>query len=164
MDQNIKDIDKASGPDASRYNFFLKIHKSIVSPGFYIAATAFSPKTIILFVVQMCLFTAAISGGAYTYYALNDKTGLPAVLPDVLPGMSINKGTLDPARPAPYVPEKPYVAKSLNILFCLPGVFDALPDSFVVVDTSALVNKKTSRAQLLLTSSNFEINTGNGAY
>jgi hypothetical protein len=112
----------------------------------------------------MCLLTALISGGAYTYYALNDKTGLPAVLPDVLPGMSINKGTLDPARPTPYVPEKPYVAKSLNILFCLPGAFDALPDSFVVVDTSALVNKKVSKAQLLLTSRNFEINTGNGAY
>jgi hypothetical protein len=163
MDQK-KEIDQIYETDASRYNFFLKIHKSIITPGFYTAVANFAPKTIILFVIQMCLLTALISGGAYTYYSLNDKTGLPAVLPDILPGMSINKGTLDPARPTPYVPEKTYVAKGLNILFCLPGVFDALPDSFVVVDTSALVNKKVSKAQLLLTSRNFEINTGNGAY
>jgi hypothetical protein len=50
-----------------RINFFLKIHKSIVLPDFFAAATNFSGKTVCIFVAQLCLLTAAISGGAYTY-------------------------------------------------------------------------------------------------
>lgn len=124
-------------PPEERINFFLKIHKSIIAPEFFGAIAGFSGKTVCIFVVQMCLLTAAISGGAYTYYALDVNKGLPAGISEMLPGMSLKNGVLDPGRPTPYYPSRRSVSNVLNVVFCVPGLFDEAVDSSVVVDTAA---------------------------
>ena len=120
-----------------RKNFFLKIHKSIVSPEFYTAISGFSGKTVWIFFAQLCFLTAAISGGAYTYYALDVNKGLPARISEMLPGMSLKNGVLDPGRSTPYYPSKSSVSNVMNVVFCVPGLFDEAADSSIVVDTAA---------------------------
>ena len=141
-----------------RINFFLKIHKSVVSPDFYVAIVNFSGKTACIFVVQLCLLTAAISGSAYTYYALDVNKGLPARISEMLPGMSLKNGVLDPGRPTPYYPSKSSVSNVLNMVFCVPGLFDEAPDSSIVVDTApGKTLEKNARSKVLLASRSLEI-------
>ena len=142
-----------------KHHFFAIVHKSIVSPSFYREVRHYPPAYALKFVVQMCLITALISGAAFTYYALDADRGLPSVVPGVFPGMSLNNGTLDPGRPTPYVPEKAPVIRFLNGLMCVPDAFDALPDSFIVVDTSSNAPKKTPGAQLVFSDRFFFIKT-----
>jgi len=141
-----------------KLNFFLKIHKSVVVPDFYRLVAGFSAKTVFVFVAQMCLLTALISGCALTYYALDLKTGLPAKVPEMLPGMSFKNGVLDPGRPTPFVPSKSSVSSVFETIFRMPGIIDDAPESLVVVDTSqkALADKK-SPSRVLLTSKSLEI-------
>jgi hypothetical protein len=159
---NNTDIDKTASGNAVHCNFFVKIHKSIVSPGFYNSVVKFPFKAVIFFVLQMCLLTSLISGGAFTYYSIDVSRGLPALLPEVFPGMSIKKGTFDPGRSTPYFVDGSYAAKTLNMLFCMPGMFDVMPDSFIVVDTSENTALKNNGARLIFRSKYFEVNTGSG--
>lgn len=148
-------------PPEERINFFLKIHKSIVSPDFYRTNANFSGKTVCIFVAQLCLLTAAISGAAYTFYALNIDKGLPARISEMLPGMSIKNGVLDPGRPTPYYPSKSSVSNALNMLFCVPGLFDEAADSSVVVDTATgRTLGNADRAKVLLASRSLEVQSG----
>jgi hypothetical protein len=141
-----------------KINFFASVHKSILSPEFYRSVQSYSPWTVIKFVMQMCLMTALISGAAFTYYALDDQRGLPSIVSQVFPGMSLKNGVLDPGRATPFIPEKAYVGKMLNMLLCMPGAFDALPDSFLVVDTSKNAMEK-STAEIMFSDRYFAIKT-----
>jgi Protein of unknown function (DUF1189) len=148
---------KQLAPD-ERINFFLKIHRSVVSPDFYATAAGFSGKTVFIFVVQLCLLTAAINGAAYTYYALDVNKGLPARISQMLPGMSLKNGVLDPGRRTPYYPSKTSVSNVLNVVFCVPGLFDEVADSSIVVDTAAgRTLGNSSREKVLLASRFLEI-------
>jgi hypothetical protein len=119
-------------------SFFVKIHKSIVSPDYYISVKYFPFGRVLLFFVQLCFFTALVGGGAATYHSLNTNKGLPAQISQMLPGMSINNGVFNPGRATPYIPEKSSVAAVFNTLSCMPGFFDSIATSFLVVDTSAV--------------------------
>ena len=125
----------ASSPQDS---FFVKIHRSVVSPDFYISARLFPFGWVILFFGQLCLITTLVSGVAATLYSLNINKGLPAQVSQMLPGMAIKNGVLDPGRATPYIPEKPSVSAVFNTLSCMPGFFDSIASSFLVVDTSLL--------------------------
>jgi hypothetical protein len=141
-----------------KFNFFLKIHKSVLVPDFYRAIAGFSAKTVILFVVKMCLLTALISGCALTYYALDMKTGLPAKVPEMLPGMSFKNGMLDPGRQTPFIPSKASVSGVFETIFRMPGIIDDAPESLVVVDTAlSRVSDKNFVSRVLLTAKTLEI-------
>ena len=156
---NLKNDSPLIDPLPQKFNFFATVHKSILSADFYRNVRYFSPVTALKFVLQMCLLTALISGAAYTYYAFDDQRGLPAIVPEVFPGMSLKNGLLDPGRSTPFAPEKAYSVKMLNMLFCMPGVFDVLPDSFIVVDTSLGALEKHSIAQLIVSDRFFALKT-----
>lgn len=126
-----------------RINFFLKVHSSIVSPDYYTSIADFSVKTVGVFVLQVCFLTAVITGGAYTFYALDADKGLPARITAMLPGMSIKNGVLDPGRTTPFYPSKSSVSNVIDMVFCIPGLFEEAADSSIVVDT---MDGKTLRA------------------
>jgi hypothetical protein len=132
-------------PAASEQDsFFVKIHKSIVTPAFYVDVRFFSFGRAVLFFVQMCVITALICGGSATYFALNKEKGLPTQISQMLPGMSIQNGVLNPGRATPYIPEQWAVSSVFNTLSTLPGFFDSVSTSFLIVDTSSAQLPKPS--------------------
>ena len=149
--------------DLGKYNFFSIVHKSIISADFYRIVSQFRLRRVLLFVVSMCIVSAVISGAGYTYYALDKQRGLPALAAAVFPGMALKKGSLDPGRLDAYIPDKAAVAKLLNMLLCMPGTFNDMPDSFVVIDTSAAALAAEARGQILFSRQCIAVKTQSSA-
>jgi hypothetical protein len=155
--QNISELPKSP---KKRFNFFLSVHKSIVSPDFYCEVVGFSIRKIFLFVMQLCLITGLIAGFASTYYALDREKGLPTVISELLPGMSIKNGVLDPGRATPYFPSAPYVFSLFKLLSSSSDMADFSADSFIVVDTSAAPSRPGAVNSVVLSARDLEIQSG----
>lgn len=136
-------------------NTFTVLHRSIFSPQFYREARSFSRGKAFRFVVAICCITACITGASRTYYAFDETDGIPAQAAAAFFGMEIRDGRLDPHVKTPYVPEVSHLSILLNTVFCLPHLFDSLPDSFVVVDTAPQALSAMRPATQILLSANY---------
>jgi hypothetical protein len=105
------------------------------------------------------MLVTCIAGIARTWYALDPATGIAAEVSALLNGMELKNGSLDPRRPTPFVPGTQHLSNLLGIVFAMPQAFDGLPDSVLVVDTSAGAAKRASAAtRFLLTSTSLIVN------
>ena len=142
-------------------SLFGDLHSSIFSARFYESISEKSAGEAVRFFIIVCIGTAIISGAAHTYYSFDKKTGIAAHVSAMLNGMEFKNGSLDPHRATPYVPGTVHLEKLLNTLFCMPGFFTELPDSFFIVDTSTSArSRKSPRTQILMGERYLYINPG----
>lgn len=118
-------------------SFFLQLHRSIVDPSFYRDVLDFSGIKVAGFFFRLIFFAALLCGIANTYYLLDQDKGLPARLEALFPGMEIKDGNLIPNQPVPYSPPSYLIAPVLDLLLSSSHFFDSMPESFIIVDTSA---------------------------
>jgi hypothetical protein len=142
-------------------NSLVALHKSIFSGEFYKDVVEMPARSVLLFLVLVCLGTSLICGLSHTFYAFDKTSGLAERAAAVLGGMEISGGTLIPHRQTPYVPESLLVSGFLEALLFLPRSYAHLPDSFVIVDTSArALSRASPNAMVLLTARSLTVNPG----
>jgi hypothetical protein len=140
-------------------HFFTLVHKSIVSGRFYTEISGMRPWHAVRFVVIASVLATCVAGVSRAWYALDPVTGIAAEVSALLNGMEFKDGSLDPRRPTPFVPGTQHLSNLLGIVFAMPQAFDGLPDSVLVVDTSAGASKKAGAAtRFLLTSKSLIVN------
>jgi hypothetical protein len=140
-------------------NFFALVHKSIFSGRFYAGIAGMRVGQIVRYVAIATALASCIAGVSRTWYALRPATGIAAEVSALLDGMELKNGTLDPHRPTPFVPGIRHLANLLGLVFAVPQAFDALPDSILVVDTSAGAQQGAGAGiRFLLTSTSFIVN------
>jgi len=142
-------------------NIFATIHKSIFSGEFYEGIPAMPGRKALQFLLVICLSTAIICGFSHLYYALDPEAGLAAETAGSLGGIEITNGVLNPHRTVPYIPDNLRVSRMFELLFCLPRSSALVPDSFVVVDTSAKSSAHLGpNTMFLLTARRLIVNPG----
>jgi hypothetical protein len=140
-------------------NILATLHKSTFSGEFYETVLAMPARRVAKFFVLVCLSTAVISGLAHLYYAMDAASGLAVETAEVLGGIELNNGVVDPHRPVPYIPDNTHVSRAFELVFSLPQSAALMPDSFVIVDTNAGSAARMSPNTLfLLTSQRLIVN------
>ena len=90
---------------------------------------------------------------------MDAASGLAAETAEVLGGIELNNGVLNPHRPVPYIPDNAHVSRAFELVFSLPQSAALVPDSFVVVDTNAgSVARMGPNTLFLLTSRGLIVN------
>jgi hypothetical protein len=81
------------------------------------------------------VFAAGLAGGASHYRLLSrEQTGLPAVLPAVIPG-GFEQGRLVVHEPQPHIPNNIFLTRLMALVSYQDIGAMAVPDSFLVIDT-----------------------------
>lgn len=117
-------------------SFLVRIHRSIVDPKFYVEVARFPVRSVLLFLLQVTVVANLICAATHTMRILNVRTGLPAILPYMLPGMAVVDGHLVSEKTTPFVPNPGTLARFVSVINDVPVAPEYLPDSLVVVDTA----------------------------
>lgn len=142
-------------------NVFVALHKSIFSGEFYKGVIGLTAGGIIKFLLLVCLGTALISGISHLYYVVGPSSNLDAEISQAFGGIELDSGLLRPHRPLPYIPDNAHVSKAFAQLFFIPQSSAFVPDSFVIIDTSASALRHVSSSTMfLLTGKRLVVNPG----
>lgn len=132
----------------------------MVDPAWHTKPQASSFRSAIFYFIRIALLAGLCAGVAHTGYALYSKNSLAKQLAQVLPNSEIKSGRLIPAMPVPALVNTERLSTALTMLFMING-FEALPDSFVVVDTTGTIRVgDRSTVRLLLTADKLIVNPG----
>ncbi len=117
--------------------FFNFVHRSIFDPSFYKEASTFSRKIVVLYFIELLLFTVLLTGVAHSYYLLHPQRGISSKIEGIFSGMEIIDGVLYPNRATPYFPPSYLMNPVLEQFIGNAQVLNGSTDSILVVDTSA---------------------------
>jgi hypothetical protein len=116
-------------------NPLLVLHRSIFDPSIYRETAAAPLSAVLLFVVFLTLLTAIIGTVANTVYFLDPVKGFAPALSRVLKDVRFVDGQLVSDKATPRLPDQGALREAMVLMFGMPEVMQALPDSFVVIDT-----------------------------
>ncbi|MBD3315375.1 MAG: DUF1189 domain-containing protein [Chitinivibrionales bacterium] len=143
--------------------FFCLIHRSVVDPSLAEEVLTYRLRRVIGFVLALTLVAATAESVSHAFALANPRTGLPAVLPRLLPGMELRSGKLVAEQEMPWAANPFDVGDLLSLMTGLPYK-ETPPGSLLVVDTreGATIDAGSS-VQVLLTAQEALLNFGNNA-
>lgn len=143
-------------------NFFLQIHRSIVDPSFYLQVTTLPAKKVFSFLFIAISLSVLIGALGHTFRIVENKNGLPAILPTLFPDMKISSRGMVSSRETPYVVNPAFLSDLVSVLFNMSrkNVIQG-SDSTLVVDEkrSSSIEKKSS-IRFLLTADSIYVRHG----
>jgi hypothetical protein len=137
--------------------FFSQLHRSIFDPSLYQEILHFKGAHVFGYMVRIILLTSFLTGVFNTYYFVNAKWGVPARIEAAFKGMEIRNGILDPKKPTPYFPPSYLIVPLFNNIISSPHFFDAIPDSFIVIDTGKQIWTPGHEPFLVMRSNHIEV-------